>query len=137
MAPAAYRVARRRRKTDDTWTLELEGPPLEIEPGQFTMLYVFGVGEVPISVSGDLTRPGALVQTIRSVGAVTQALCSMRAGDVVGVRGPMGNAWPVEEAAGGDVVIVAGGVGLAPVRPAFYHVLAHRDRYRRVALLVN
>src|SRR5512138_370396 len=138
MAPAPHRVRSRRRETGDTWTLELEpvrGEPLAIRPGQFTMLYAFGVGEVPISVSGDLTQPGPLVQTIRVVGAVTERLCAARPGDVLGVRGPCGTGWPVEEAAGRDVVIVAGGVGLPPLRPVLYHVLAHRDDYGRVALL--
>lgn len=137
MVPTAYRLLSRHRETDDTWTLELDGPELEVRPGQFTMLYAFGVGEVPVSVSGDPTRPGPLVQTIRAVGAVTDALCAARPGDAIGVRGPMGNWWPVDEAVGGDVVIVAGGVGFAPVRPALYHVLANRDAYGRVALLVG
>jgi len=136
MAPRPFRVVRRGRETADTWTLELEavaGAPLEVAPGQFTMLYAFGIGEVPISVSGDVG--GQLVHTVRSVGAVTRAVCASRPGAVLGVRGPFGNSWPVEAAAGNDVVIVAGGIGLAPLRPALYHVLAHRDRYGDVALL--
>jgi len=136
MAPRPFRVVRRRRETADTWTLELEpvaDAPLEVAPGQFTMLYAFGIGEAPISVSGDTAGP--LVHTVRSVGAVTRAVCASRPGGVLGVRGPFGNAWPVEEAVGNDVVIVAGGIGLAPLRPALYHVLSHRDRYGDVALL--
>lgn len=138
MAPRPFRVARKRRETYDTWTLELEplqGEPPAVAPGQFTMLYVFGVGEVPVSVSGDPTRPGPLVQTVRAVGAVTKAICAGRPGRVIGVRGPFGTAWPVEEAEGSDVLIVAGGVGLAPVRSALYRVLAHRADYGRVILL--
>src|SRR6185295_7093619 len=106
MAPLPYRVRRRIRETGDTWTLELDpvGRGVELRPGQFTMLYAFGVGEVPISVSGDLTRPGPLVHTIRVMGAVTQRLCALRRGDLVGVRGPCGNGWPVGAAAGRDVV---------------------------------
>lgn len=137
MVPVAYRLLSRHRETDDTWTLELDGPELGFRPGQFTMLYAFGVGEVPVSISGDPTRQGPLVQTIRAVGAVTDALCAARPGDAIGLRGPMGNWWPVDEAAGGDVVIIAGGVGFAPVRPALYHVLANRDAYGHVALLVG
>ena len=135
-APRPFRVARRRRETKDTWTLELEplqGDPLAAAPGQFTMLYAFGVGEVPISVSGDSTGP--LVHTVRAVGAVTEAICRSKPGTVLGVRGPFGNPWPVGIDAGLDVVIVAGGIGLAPLRPVLYHVLARRDEYGGVALL--
>jgi NAD(P)H-flavin reductase len=133
MAPRPFRVERRRRETHDTWTLSLaplQGEQLDVAPGQFTMLYAFGVGEVPISVSGP-----PLLQTIRSVGPVTQALCSARPGTIVGVRGPFGTSWPVEEAKACDLLIVAGGVGLPPVRPALYHALEHRADYGRVILL--
>ena len=135
-APRPFRVVRRRRETHDTWTLELEpvdGEPLVCEPGQFTMLYAFGIGEVPISVAGD--DGGRLVHTVRAVGAVSEAICGSRRGATLGVRGPFGNAWPVAEAAGGDVVVVAGGIGLAPLRPALRHLVAHRSDYGRVALL--
>jgi len=137
MLPRPYTLLRRRRETEDTWTLELDGPELEIRPGQFTMLYAFGIGEVPISVSGDVARRRPLVQTIRAVGAVTEALCALRPGDTVGVRGPFGHGWPIEQAAGREIVIVAGGVGLPPVRPILYHVLSHRDDYEHVSLLVG
>ncbi len=132
MVPRPFRVERRVRETYDTWTLSLapvQGEQLEVGPGQFTMLYAFGVGEVPISVSG-----APLVQTIRAVGSVTRALCASRPGAVVGVRGPFGTSWPVEEAKGRDLLIVAGGVGLPPIRPALYHALAHREDYGRVIL---
>jgi NAD(P)H-flavin reductase len=133
MAPRPFRVERKRRETHDTWTLSLvpiQGEPLDAAPGQFTMLYAFGIGEVPISVSGP-----PLVQTIRAVGPVTRALCRATRGTVVGVRGPFGTSWPVEQAAGSDLLVVAGGVGLPPVRPALYHALAHRTDYGRVILL--
>jgi NAD(P)H-flavin reductase len=138
MTPLPYRVVRKRRENHDNWTLELEPVDEAIEPiapGQFTMLYAFGVGEVPISTSGDLERSDTLVHTIRAVGAVTRALCTARAGDVVGVRGPFGNTWPVAEAVGHDLVLVGGGVGLPPLRPVVYHALAHRGDFRRVAVL--
>src|SRR5512146_519532 len=109
MTPRPFRVVRRRRETRDTWTLELdpvEGPPLAPAPGQFTMLYAFGGGEVPISVSHVAGR--RLVHTVRAVGAVTEAICAGTPGSVLGVRGPYGNTWPVAGAAGGDVVVVAG-----------------------------
>jgi anaerobic sulfite reductase subunit B len=136
MAPVPFRVMRRRRELRDTWTLELEpvtGQRILPAPGQFTMLYAFGIGEVPISVSG--ATDGPLVHTVRAVGAVSQAICAAKPGTVLGVRGPFGNAWPVEAAAGSDVVVVAGGIGLAPLRPALYHLLEHRGEYGEVALL--
>jgi NAD(P)H-flavin reductase len=133
MVPVSYRVARRRRETHDSWTLELEPTADALDPlapGQFAMLYAFGKGEAPISVS---RLPQ--VHTIRAVGTVSAALCDLRRGDVVGVRGPFGTAWPVEAAEGADVVILAGGIGLAPLRPAIDHVLAHRERYGNVVVL--
>ena len=138
MTPLPYRIVRKRRENHDNWTLALEPVDEAIEPiapGQFTMLYAFGVGEVPISTSGDLEGDGSLVHTIRAVGAVTKALCAARVDDVVGVRGPFGNTWPVAEAAGRDLVLVGGGVGLPPLRPVVYHALAHRADFRRVAVL--
>ncbi len=138
MVPEPFRVVGRRRETAYVWTLELEalaGEGLAPAPGQFAMLYAFGIGEVPISASGDPARHGLLVHTVRVVGAVTEAICAARPGDVLGVRGPFGTAWPLDEAVGADLVIVAGGIGLAPLRPVLYHVLAHRDRYGAVVLL--
>ena len=136
MAPRPFRVTRRRRETQDTWTLELEpvaGEPLRPAPGQFTMLYALGIGEVPISISG--TVEGPLVHTVRAVGAVTQAVCAAKRGAVLGVRGPLGNAWPVETAVGGDAIVVAGGIGLAPLRPALYELVRRRADFGEVALL--
>jgi NAD(P)H-flavin reductase len=138
MTPLPYRVVRKRRENHDNWTLELEagGEAIEpIGPGQFDMLYAFGVGEVPISTSGDPRDSGRLVHTIRAVGSVTKALCDARPGDVIGVRGPFGNRWPVEQAHGRDLVLVGGGVGLPPLRPVVYEALAHRGDFDRLVLL--
>jgi NAD(P)H-flavin reductase len=138
MTPAPYRVAARRQDTYDTWTLELEpadGAAIVPGPGQFNMLYAFGVGEAPISNAGNFKPNQRLVHTIRAVGAVTKALCASDVGATVGVRGPFGNTWPIEQAKGKDVVFVAGGIGLPPLRPAIYHVLKNRSDYGRVVLL--
>jgi NAD(P)H-flavin reductase len=139
MVPRGFAVRRVRHETHDTFTLELEaidgGPELRFAPGQFTMLYVFGVGEVPISISGNPGSPHTLVHTIRAVGAVTTAMRTLRAGDVLGVRGPYGKPWPMREALGNDLVVIAGGIGLAPLRPAIYEALAARERYGRIVLL--
>jgi NAD(P)H-flavin reductase len=139
MLPRVARVRKRRRDLADVWTLNLEmedGEPLKFAPGQFNMLTVFGVGEIPISISGDPAQDGGgLVHTIRDVGTVSGALARLGPGSAVGVRGPFGTSWPVEEAKGNDVVILAGGLGLAPLRPMIYSVLANRKHYGKVALL--
>ena len=139
MLPRPFRVVERHDEARDVVTIRFEpdgdSPALHFDPGQFTMIYVFGVGEVPISVSGDPQKPQELVHTVRNVGAVTSAICGLAAGDAVGVRGPYGTGWPVGEAAGNDVVIVAGGIGLAPLRPVVLHLLHHRDRFGEVSII--
>jgi NAD(P)H-flavin reductase len=137
MVPTRARVLRRRRELADTWTLEIapEDPGvLRFGPGQFNM-HAPGIGEVAISVSGDPAAPDHLVHTIRDVGKVSHALTRLRPGANLGVRGPFGSVWPVEAAAGQDVVVVAGGLGLAPLRPAIYRLLAERERFGEIALL--
>jgi NAD(P)H-flavin reductase len=138
LTPAPFRVTGRSRDTSDTWTLELEpvaGAAPSIGPGQFMMVYPFGVGEVPISVSGPPRSRGPVVLTVRAVGAVTSAICAAEPGSVLGLRGPFGNSWPIEEAADGDILVVAGGIGLAPLRPVILHVLERRGDYDAVSLL--
>ncbi len=104
-------------------------------PGQFNMLYVPGVGEAAISISSAANGGEPLEHTIRVVGSVTRAVERAGVGGLIGLRGPFGRPWPLEAMKGHDVVIVAGGIGLAPLRPVIYHVLAHREHYRRVVLL--
>jgi NAD(P)H-flavin reductase len=137
MLPHPYLVAERRQDLPDTWTLELEpagGDGVgEFAPGQFSMLYAFGAGEVPISVSS--LGAGRLVHTVRAVGAATRRICATEPGEQLGVRGPFGTTWPLEAAKHGDVVVVTGGIGLAPLRPAIERLVAERDDYRSVVLL--
>ena len=135
MAPGFTTVLDMWDETDDTFTMVLQGEDCAFVPGQFNMLSVFGIGEVPISISGDPSVTSNLVHTIRGVGPVTKALRVRRPGDLVGVRGPFGSAWPVGDAVGGDVVFVAGGIGLAPLRPALFHVLRNREQFDKVVLL--
>lgn len=139
MQPQTFRVRKVMNDTYDTFTLELTpshgGAEFQFQPGQFNMLYLYGVGEVPISISGDPARSNVLVHTTRAVGTVTKVMSKLKVGDIIGVRGPYGTAWPVEEAVGNDVVIVAGGIGLAPLRPALYHILSNRTKYGKVVLL--
>lgn len=139
MHPRPFKVKKNQPETHDTFTLELEpgeGPgEFRFAPGQFNMLYVYGFGEVPISISGDPAEPGVLVHTVRAVGTVTRALERLKRGELVGVRGPFGTSWPEAEAEGNDLVIVAGGIGLAPLRPAMIQALAKRDKYGKIVLL--
>lgn len=138
MVPRMARVRSRKRDAPDVWTIEIaeEGThEVGFGPGQFNMLTAFGVGEVPVSLSGDPAEPERLVHTIRAVGPVSAALTRVAAGDCIGIRGPFGVGWPLAEAVGRDVVVVAGGLGLAPLRPALYRLLTERDRYGRIVLL--
>jgi NAD(P)H-flavin reductase len=138
MLPVSYVVTDRRQELDDTWTLELEPAGDGVAafgPGQFSMLYVFGAGEVPISVSGGGEAGGRIGHTVRAVGAVTRAVCAVEPGEQLGVRGPFGNTWPLDEAEGGDVVVVAGGIGIAPLRLAIRRLIDRRDSYRAVSVL--
>lgn len=138
LVPRPFRVVRTRVETGDTTTLWLEprdGQALAFESGQFTMVGVPGRGEVPISISGDPRDPELLQHTVRAVGDASGALAAARRGDVVLVRGPFGAGWEVSRAVGGDVLVVAGGIGLAPLRPVLLDVLAERDKYGRVSLL--
>jgi len=130
MMPILHRVVDRRADTDDVTTLSLapeSAGPMDFLPGQFNMLTAFGVGEAAISVSSSRRERGSLQHTVRDVGPVTRALCRAGIGDVVGVRGPFGNPWGVDDpvTATGDVVVVAGGIGLAPLRGAIDE-LVHR-----------
>ena len=133
MVPRTFVVSERGQETADTWTLALDpvsGTHPEIAPGQFVMAYVFGVGEVPISVSAQ-----PLVLTVRAVGAVSQGICASEPGATLGIRGPIGTVWPIDGCKGADVIVVAGGIGLAPLRPVVHYALEHRGSYGEVAVL--
>jgi NAD(P)H-flavin reductase len=141
MLPVPYRVTSRRAETHDSVTLRLDPvgerlPPAQ--PGQFSMLAAPRIGEVAISASG-VPPPdeASLEHTIRAVGAVSRALHDARPGTILGVRGPFGTTWDLPSAAGRDLVIVAGGVGLAPLRPVILGALAERDAYGRICLVAG
>lgn len=138
MLSQPYRVSELSKETPDTFTLRLrpeESNGNTFLPGQFSMLWVFGVGELPISISGNPAEHDQLVYTVRSVGQATNALVTRGVGDGVGVRGPFGKGWPLDAARGRDVIVVAGGIGLAPLRPVIYEVLNHRQDYGRLVVL--
>lgn len=108
-----------------------DGSAPVFSPGQFNMLYIPGIGEIPVSVSAIAEDGKGLVHTVRAVGAVSSALCGLGEGDWLGVRGPLGRGWPVAEAEESDVIVVAGGLGLAPVRPAIQSLIRDADRTRK------
>lgn len=141
MIPVPARIKRVIQENANTRTFDVEivDPTLRGRyrwlPGQFNMLYVPGIGEAAISISSDPNEPQLLKHTIRVVGSVTRAIDRIGEGGIVGLRGPFGRGWPVEELNGGDVVLVAGGIGLAPLRPVVYWLRKHRQKFRRVVLL--
>lgn len=139
MLPSLYRLERLQWDTRDTFSMELlpkKGADVPaFKPGQFNMVYVYGVGEIPISISGDPGRRDVLIHTTRAVGTVTRAMSEMKVGDTIGIRGPFGTEWPVDAVRNHDIVIIAGGIGLAPLRPAMYRILATREHFGRVVLL--
>nr|WP_241845694.1 FAD/NAD(P)-binding protein [Streptomyces silvensis] len=134
-----YRVVARWRETPDTVTLRLD-PVAEalpdFVPGQFAMVHCFGRGEIPVSVSS-LPATGGLAHTVRGVGAVSRGLCATQVGDVLGLRGPYGTGWELQRAVGHDVIVVAGGIGLAPLRPLIRDAVAEPGGHRRVNVLIG
>ncbi|GAB89165.1 FAD/NAD(P)-binding protein [Gordonia rhizosphera] len=141
MVPTRYRVRERIVEAADCASLTLE--PVDralapFRPGQFMMLYAFGIGEIAVSCSGDPgAAGGAAMHTIRGVGAVSTALRDATPGTVIGMRGPFGTDWNLADCAERDLLIVAGGVGLAAVRAAVVAAVGRRDRYRRIVLVVG
>ncbi|MEK6237389.1 MAG: FAD/NAD(P)-binding protein [Planctomycetales bacterium] len=139
--PHVARIERVRPEAPEiqTYDLILEEPEFAagyaFRPGQFNMLYLPGFGEAAVSISSDAASPHLLSHTVRAVGNVTDALARKSAGDQIALRGPFGVGWPVEAARDRDVVVACGGVGLAPLRPAIYHFIRHREQYGRIGLL--
>lgn len=121
-----------------TLRLRLRDPQAQagyrFQPGQFNMLYLFGVGEVPISISSDPADVEFIDHTIRAVGRVTEGMVRLKPGDLLGLRGPYGRGWPVEEARGRDLLLITGGLGCAPTNSVIEYVLSRRDHYGRIAI---
>lgn len=148
MLPSLYKVVQFKKETSDVFTLHIRPQNKaeaisRYEPGQFNMLYVFGVGEVPISICGDPDDDSVLVHSIRAVGWVTNHLEKIKTGNTIGIRGPFGRPWPIEKGQSPaqlptqrkDILLVAGGIGLAPLKALLHHVANHRKQYGRVTLL--
>jgi len=122
-----------------TYEITLDDPQthqrFRFEPGQFNMLYMPGIGEAAISISGPTDCDGRIPHTIRTAGNVTRSLAEAGEGAALGLRGPFGSRWPIADCTGRDLVLVAGGIGLAPLRPVIYEIVRHRDHYGSVTLL--
>lgn len=135
LVPSPRAVTRVVRETADVFSLFFAREGLSFSPGQFNMLSLPGTGDVAISISGNPLDEHTLVHTIRAVGTVTKALSRLGPGDSVLLRGPFGAPWPLAECEGHDVIVMAGGLGLAPLRPAIELLCAQRQRFGRVAVL--
>lgn len=140
MMPQLVRINKLVWETEHVYTIylspneEMEGG-FRFKPGQFNMVYVFGVGEAAISISSSPYKPKTLVHTIHKVGTVTSALSKYKKGDYIGIRGPFGSSWPVEAGIGRDICIIAGGIGLAPLRPVIYSLFKNRKDYGKIYIL--
>jgi len=136
LAPTPAEILKIIDETPDTKTFYLR-PRSSLEapkPGQFTEIYIPGVGEAPISISG-IEPDGVIVQTVRSIGTLTEYLFKLKEGDLIGLRGPYGKGWPLDKLEGKDVLIVGGGIGLAPLRPVIKEVQKNRSKYGRLSIL--
>ena len=136
--PREAEIVGRTQESPNTFTLELrltDGQPYAFEPGQFNMLYLYGCGEVPISIVDDDEHTGILTHTIRALGRITHGMAALKVGDRIGLRGPYGRGWPMREALGRDVIVVTGGLGCAPSVSIIHHILAHRGDYGHLSIL--
>jgi len=142
--PMIATVISRVQETSDIFTLKLsvqkephqnsEPVCFKFSPGQFNMLYLYGVGEVAISIVSDPEESGGIAHTIRAVGRVTNGLGKLQVGDQLGLRGPFGRGWPLEQAENKDVVIVTGGLGCAPVVSVIHYVLKRKKHFGRLII---
>lgn len=132
LIPSIYHVKENKKESHDVYTLTLtptDNKPVSFKPGQFNMLYAFGVGESAISISSNPHNPQHLQHTIRRVGSVTHNLERLKVGDPVGVRGPFGTGWPLEASKGKSILIMGGGIGIAPLRSLIYALIERRQDY--------
>jgi NAD(P)H-flavin reductase len=133
--PSLARIVRTQPLTQMEKLFEIQlpgGKDLGHQPGQFVEVSLFGIGEAPISISSSPTKKGSFELAVRAMGNVTQALHTQEPGATVGIRGPFGKGFPVEEIKGRDILFIAGGIGLVPLRSLIHYVLDHRKDYGRV-----
>jgi sulfite reductase subunit B len=135
----AAKILRARNLTahEKLFEIALGDGSLDHEPGQFVMVSVFGVGEIPLSVTSSPTRRGSFDLCVRAVGKVTNALHALEAGDELGIRGPYGRGFPIRILEGNDLLIIAGGLGIAPLRALINYVLDNRRDFGKVHILLG
>ena len=137
----AAHILDKREEAPDVFTYRLRFEDLAVANafsfagGQFNMVYLFGVGEVPISIMSDPDDKQGLDHTIRIVGRVTKGIEKLGKGDVLGIRGPFGQGWPLEEAKGKDIVVITGGLGCAPVVGAVEYMFRRREEYGHIKIM--
>lgn len=139
--PHAATIVARIQESPSIFTLQLRlddaaaQAAYRFAPGQFNMLYLYGVGEVPVSIMSDPEERDVIGHAIRAQGRVTQGLARLRPGDKVGVRGPFGRGWPLQEMSGCDIVLVTGGLGCAPAVSVIHYVLRRRERFGKLVIV--
>lgn len=136
--PMLCRVIDNVRESMDVFSITLEAPlerPYRFKAGQFNMLYGFGIGESAISISSSPQAHETITHTIRTVGSVTNHLAKLKTGDMLAIRGPYGTAWPITQAKGKSVLLIAGGIGIAPLKPVIHELIKHRSLYKNITVL--
>lgn len=139
--PYEAEIVERIEESSSIFTLRLRFTDPEMHrdysfmPGQFNMLYLHGVGEVPISIVSDPEDSHMYDHAIRAVGRVTDGLAKLKRGERIGVRGPYGRGWPMQESIGRNVLIVTGGLGCAPVVSAINYILNRREQYAHLTIM--
>ncbi len=138
LQPEPFRIVDNWAETHDVFTLSiapLKKRKFTFTPGQYHMINAFGVGESPMSICSHPDNPGEILHTIRAVGSVTRKLKNLAKDDIIGIRGPFGNPWPMEQLKDKSVLLIAGGIGLAPLRPVVYSLLSQRKNYKTITLI--
>jgi NAD(P)H-flavin reductase len=139
--PEPARIVRTYYLTDDVKFFQVRLVDMEkalsfkYKAGQFAMVSVLGTGEAPFCISSTPSRPGLLEFCIRKVGSVTNALFKLKENALIGLRGPYGNGFPVDDMRGKDVIIVVGGLGVAPLRSVLLYCLDNRDQFGKISVL--
>jgi len=136
--PEIAEVVSTRQLTDMEKYIELklsDSREFDFNPGQFVQLSVFGIGEAPISISSSPSNKNIIGLCIRKAGDVTSAIHRLEEGSSLGIRGPLGNGFPIDEMKGNDILFIAGGLGLAPLRSLIYYVLEKREDFAKVTIL--
>lgn len=136
--PRDAKILKRYNLSDDCIGLRLamkDKKPFNFSPGQFVMLSVLGFGEIPIGITTSPDEKGYFEAAVRTVGMVSQKIARLREGELVGINGPFGNGYPLSRLKGKDVVLVAGGIGIFPLRSLIHHLGLNKNLVKSLTLL--